>query len=243
MRGRSSFPAGRSAGSPNRPPCIGASRWRRISCSLPVWSALTDPAAAVEEMLELAGLGERRGEIVARLSGGNQQRINIAIGLLSRPSVLLLDEPSVGLDPRQRARLWEFVGEPRRPRDDGDLLHPRHPGGRAIREAAARSRRRRGALRRARRGSARGGLRREAPEAADSDFETAFVAYLQPPGALSTVRWLLLKDLQILRRSPLQALLLVAYPVLIAVLVGFAISREPGKPRVAFLNEIPAGAG
>jgi ABC-type multidrug transport system permease subunit len=54
------------------------------------------------------------------------------------------------------------------------------------------------------------------------------------------VRWLLLKDLQILRRSPLQALLLVLYPVLIAVLVGFAISRGPEKPRVAFLNEVPA---
>ena len=68
-----------------------------------------DPHASVAEMLELTGLGERRGEIVARLSGGNQQRINIAIGLLSRPLALLLDEPSVGLDPRQRARLWEFV--------------------------------------------------------------------------------------------------------------------------------------
>jgi len=55
------------------------------------------------------------------------------------------------------------------------------------------------------------------------------------------VRWLLLKDLQILRRSPLQAVLLVAYPILIAVLVGFAISRGPEKPRVAFLNEVPAG--
>jgi len=55
------------------------------------------------------------------------------------------------------------------------------------------------------------------------------------------VRWLLLKDLQILRRSPLQAVLLVAYPILIAVLVGFAISRGPGNPRVAFLNEVPAG--
>jgi ABC-2 type transport system permease protein len=55
------------------------------------------------------------------------------------------------------------------------------------------------------------------------------------------VRWLLLKDLQILRRSPLQAVLLVAYPVLIAILVGFAISRGPEKPRVAFLNEVPAG--
>ncbi len=56
------------------------------------------------------------------------------------------------------------------------------------------------------------------------------------------MRWLLLKDLQILRRSPLQATLLVAYPVLIAVLVGFAISRSPEKPRVALLNEVPAGS-
>jgi ABC-2 family transporter protein len=53
------------------------------------------------------------------------------------------------------------------------------------------------------------------------------------------VRWLLLKDLQILRRSPLQAVLLVAYPILIAVLVGFAISRGPEDPRVAFVNEVP----
>src|SRR5689334_16058709 len=56
------------------------------------------------------------------------------------------------------------------------------------------------------------------------------------------MRWLLLKDLQILRRSPLQAALLVAYPVLIAVLVGFAISRGPEKTRVAFLNEVPANS-
>jgi ABC-2 type transport system permease protein len=56
------------------------------------------------------------------------------------------------------------------------------------------------------------------------------------------VRWLLAKDLTILRRSPLQAVLLVAYPILIALLIGFAISREPGKPRVAYLDEIPPGA-
>ena len=53
------------------------------------------------------------------------------------------------------------------------------------------------------------------------------------------MRWLLLKDLQILRRSPLQAVLLVLYPVLIAVLVGFAISGDTDKPRVAFLNQVP----
>jgi ABC-2 family transporter protein len=54
------------------------------------------------------------------------------------------------------------------------------------------------------------------------------------------MRWLLLKDLQILRRSPLQAFLLVAWPVLIAVLVGLAISGSPSKPRIAFLNEVPS---
>ena len=68
-----------------------------------------DPDAAVEEMLEQTALAERRDDQVGTLSGGNQQRINIALGLLARPPVLLLDEPSAGLDPRQRERLWEFV--------------------------------------------------------------------------------------------------------------------------------------
>jgi ABC-2 type transport system permease protein len=56
------------------------------------------------------------------------------------------------------------------------------------------------------------------------------------------MRWLLLKDLQILRRSPLLVALLVLYPIIIAVLIGFAISRGPEKPRVAFLNEVPPAA-
>ena len=70
---------------------------------------IPDTDAAVEEMLDQTGLAERRNDQVGTLSGGNQQRINIAIGLLARPLVLLLDEPSAGLDPRQRERLWEFV--------------------------------------------------------------------------------------------------------------------------------------
>jgi len=53
------------------------------------------------------------------------------------------------------------------------------------------------------------------------------------------MRWLLLKDLQIMRRSPLITALLVAYPIVIAVLIGFALSRGPEPPRVAFLNEVP----
>jgi ABC-2 type transport system ATP-binding protein len=68
-----------------------------------------DVEATVEEMLRITSLSERRHDQIGDLSGGNQQRINIAIGLLSRPAVLLLDEPSTGLDPRQRARLWDFA--------------------------------------------------------------------------------------------------------------------------------------
>jgi ABC-type transport system involved in cytochrome c biogenesis permease component len=56
------------------------------------------------------------------------------------------------------------------------------------------------------------------------------------------MRWLLVKDLQILRRSPLLVALLVLYPIIIATLIGFALSRGPAKPRVAFLNEVPASA-
>jgi ABC-2 type transport system permease protein len=57
------------------------------------------------------------------------------------------------------------------------------------------------------------------------------------------MRWLLVKDLQLLRRSPLVSGLLIVYPIVLAVLIGLAISRSPEKPRVAFLNQIPASAG
>ncbi|CAN5635156.1 hypothetical protein BH24ACT24_BH24ACT24_00150 [soil metagenome] len=55
------------------------------------------------------------------------------------------------------------------------------------------------------------------------------------------MRWLLLKDLQILRRSPLLVALLVIYPIVVSVLIGLALSRAPEKPRVAILNQVPAG--
>jgi ABC-2 type transport system permease protein len=57
------------------------------------------------------------------------------------------------------------------------------------------------------------------------------------------MRWLLLKDLQILKRSPLLTALLVIYPIVLAVLIGFAVSRDSDKPRVAFLNAIEQDSG
>jgi ABC-2 type transport system ATP-binding protein len=141
-----------------------------------------DARAAAEEMLDLTGLLERRGEPVARLSGGNQQRINIAIGLLARPSVLLLDEPSVGLDPRQRARLWEFVSALAAGRGTSvvfsthDIQEAERYGRRLLVLADGE------ALFDGSPDELREVVRREAPEAADQDFEAAFVAFLRHRG-------------------------------------------------------------
>jgi ABC-2 type transport system ATP-binding protein len=71
---------------------------------------VADPQAVVARMLDQTGLGERAEERVDRLSGGNRQRVNVALGLLADPPVILLDEPSSSLDPGQRERLWEFIG-------------------------------------------------------------------------------------------------------------------------------------
>ena len=70
---------------------------------------VADPERAVARMLEQSGLAQRAGERLERLSGGNRQRVNVAIGLIADPPVLVLDEPSASLDPGQRERLWEFV--------------------------------------------------------------------------------------------------------------------------------------
>ncbi len=70
---------------------------------------LADSSGAVAEMLEQTGLAERAEDAVGRLSGGNRQRVNVAIGLIANPPVLALDEPSAALDAAQRRRMWEFV--------------------------------------------------------------------------------------------------------------------------------------
>jgi ABC-2 type transport system ATP-binding protein len=69
-----------------------------------------DVERSVSRMLEQTGLADRADERVDRLSGGNRQRVNVALGLMADPPVLALDEPSASLDPSQRMRLWSFIG-------------------------------------------------------------------------------------------------------------------------------------
>ena len=65
----------------------------------------------VDEALELTDLGDRAGERLDSYSGGMQRRLNIAAGLLNHPSLLVLDEPTVGVDPQSRHAILEHVRE------------------------------------------------------------------------------------------------------------------------------------
>jgi ABC-2 type transport system ATP-binding protein len=136
---------------------------------------VADVERTVARMLEQTALGDRAGDEVSKLSGGNRQRVNIAIGLLGDPAILLLDEPSASLDPRQRERLWDFldelgttvlfsthdVGEAERQADrllvlaDGELLFTGTPA--ELEQATG-------------------------ADAAAPDFETAFVRFLHEKG-------------------------------------------------------------
>jgi len=101
---------------------------------LEILERVGDADGAVAEMLEQTGLRERADEQLGRLSGGNRQRVNIAIGLLARPVVVLLDEPSASLDPRQRERLWRFIGA--RAQAGTSIVFTTHDIGEAERYAA-----------------------------------------------------------------------------------------------------------
>jgi ABC-2 type transport system ATP-binding protein len=76
-------------------------------------AGLTRPRARARaaELLERFGLAEAGGRRAGTYSGGMRRRLDLAVGLVSRPAVLFLDEPTTGLDPRSRQAMWEVIGE------------------------------------------------------------------------------------------------------------------------------------
>jgi ABC-2 type transport system ATP-binding protein len=66
-----------------------------------------------DEMLSRLGLADRRHDLVEKLSGGLRRRVELAQGMLHRPRLLLLDEPSTGLDPAARSDLWQYLQQVR----------------------------------------------------------------------------------------------------------------------------------
>ncbi len=73
-----------------------------------------DRAARNEELLRFVGLWERRDTPVEHLSGGMRRRLLIARGLMHRPGIVFLDEPTVGLDPQARRMIWGMIGSLKR---------------------------------------------------------------------------------------------------------------------------------
>lgn len=74
----------------------------------------------IEEALRMVELWEKRFDVVRTYSGGMKRRLELARGLIHRPKVLFLDEPTLGLDPQTRKRLWEFILDLRK--DEGTTV-------------------------------------------------------------------------------------------------------------------------
>ncbi len=95
-----------------------------------------DLRARVGELFELVGIADAADRVVQGYSGGMRRRLDIALGLVHRPKVLFLDEPTTGLDPEARVQMWEEVerlgGAPENEIDGRILVSRIENGGRAL---------------------------------------------------------------------------------------------------------------
>ena len=80
-----------------------------VSEILTMHTGYYDHPRDVDEVIELVGLDEKRGARVKQLSGGQQRRLDVALGLIGDPELLFLDEPTTGFDPTARRQAWEIV--------------------------------------------------------------------------------------------------------------------------------------
>lgn len=74
--------------------------------NLDFFAAVVGASAAKARVLSIVGLGGAEDRVVGRLSGGQRSRVSLAVALLGQPDLLVLDEPTVGLDPVLRRQLW-----------------------------------------------------------------------------------------------------------------------------------------
>ena len=102
---------------------------------------LDAPAERIDEVLRTVDLAPLAGHVVGRLSGGEQARVSLGTALLGNPELLVLDEPTVGLDPVLRRELWSTFAELARRRGDVAGVESRHERGRAVRQPRAPPRR------------------------------------------------------------------------------------------------------
>ena len=87
----------------------GVEQYLTVRETLSMYAHYFEHPRSVDELIEIVGLDEKRDSRVTRLSGGQQRRLDLAIGLVGDPELLFLDEPTTGFDPSARREAWQMV--------------------------------------------------------------------------------------------------------------------------------------